>query len=154
MPHLEFTAGDGLYMTFIYNYLWQGSAERNKDTVSLVFLFHNRPCLPFRSHHSLRSVWAHYKALSRVFEEMIASLTKCQPSQVLALSHSLGGLYWVMNAKAMTLKSFILDNFFSGSLFCCHWSFPVNSFPSAHLDCPYIHHRLPSMYSHMHTYTH
>lgn len=128
MPHQEFTAGVSLSVTFPCDYLWQGSAERSKDKLSFVFFFHSLSCFSFTAHPSLRSVWAHYEAFSRMFDEMTASLTKCQPSQVLALYRFLsGGLNRA--AKATTLKSFILDNFFLGSLFCCHLSFPINSFP-------------------------
>lgn len=85
----------------------------------------------------------------------MASLTKCQPSQVLALSDSLRASHWAMNAKALTLKSFISDHFLLGTLFSCHWSFPINSFHLAHLDCLCNHYHLPYMYFHtLHTNTH
>lgn len=65
---------------------------------------------------------------------------------MLALSDSLGASHWAMNAKALTLKSFISDRFLLGTLFSCHWSFPINRFHLAHLDCLCNHHHLPYMY--------
>lgn len=52
------------------------------------------------------------------------------------------GLCWVTNDKVMSLQSFLF--WFLGYFYFL--SFPINSFPSVHLDCPYIHH-LPSTYS-------
>lgn len=106
-------------------------------------------CLPSLSSRS-RVFWKqcryNHRASSWIFEGKMASLTKCQPSQVLALSDSLGASHWAMNAKALTLKSFISDRFLLGTLFSCHWSFPINRFHLAHLDCLCNHHHLPYMY--------
>lgn len=104
--YLEFTAGDSLYTTFIYNYLWQGSGDGSRGRFSPIFFSHKLSWLLPRSHPSLRSVRAHYEAFSAIFDEMMASLAKCQPSQVLALSHSLRGLYWVVNAKSYDPEKF------------------------------------------------
>ena len=139
----------------MYNYLWQGSGDGSTGRFSLVFFFHELSWFLPRSHPSLRSVrgplwsiqrriWWNYSIVSEM-----PAITRCWHYPILS-----GGLYWVMNAKSCDPEKFffIFMNFFLGGLFCCHWSFLVNSFPSANLDCPDIHHRLPSMYSHIYTF--
>ena len=56
-------------------------------------------------------------------------------SQVLTLSRPLGASIESWMLKLWPWKVFILYNFFSGCLFGCHWSFPINSFP---LSSPWL----------------
>lgn len=113
MPHLEFTAGVSLCMTFIYNYLWQGSAGRNKDRMFFVFFFHSLPCLPFRSHPSLRSVWAHLGSIQPHIWWDDSNINKMPAITGASIIPFSLGIYWVMNAKGLTLKSFYFWTTFS-----------------------------------------
>lgn len=133
-----------------------------KGEMPLLCFFINLPCLPFRSHSSLRAVWIHYEAFSCTFEEITASLTKCQASHVLPLSHSLRACIESWTLKLRPWKSFILDNFFLGSLFGCHGSFPINRFPFGSPWLPLYSSSLPqhvlahadTLHTHKHTHKH